>query len=103
MQQEKPGDHWIKRIDVVSKKIEPMVIAVEGSADRDMAWMPDGRTILMSAGPRVFAWTPGSEAWVEVFDAAVHSLRTVSRLAVSPKGYAVAIVAAEKPGVETPK
>jgi hypothetical protein len=57
-----------------------VVKTVEGSTDRDMAWMPDGRTILMSAGTKVFAWTRGSEGWVEVFDAAALSLGTVSRL-----------------------
>ena len=59
--------------------------------------MPDGKTILMSAGPKVFSWTRGSEGWSEVFDAAPHSLGAVSRLAVSPQGDAVAIVVAETP------
>jgi hypothetical protein len=97
VQQEKPGEFWIKQIDVASKKIEPLVKAVEGSSDGDMAWMPDGGTILMSAGTKVHAWTRGGAAWIEVFDAARHSLGAVSRLAVSPKGDAVAIVVAEKP------
>ena len=35
-----------------SKKIDPLVKAVEGSSDRDYAWMPDGKTILMSAGTK---------------------------------------------------
>ena len=97
--QEKPGEFWIKQIEVGSKKIDPVVKTVEGSTDRDMAWMPDGRTILTSAGTKVFAWTRGGEGWAEVFDAAAHSLGNVSRLAVSPKGDAVAIVVAEQPPV----
>jgi hypothetical protein len=100
VQQETGGEFWIKQIDVASKKIEPLVKAVDGSADRDMAWMPDGRTILMSAGTRIFAWTRGGSGWIEVFDAAPHSLGAISRLAVSPKGDAVAIVVAEKPQVK---
>lgn len=89
------GEFWIKQIDAESKKIEPLVKAVEGSADRDMAWMPDGRTILMSAGTKVFSWTREASGWTEVFDAAPHGLGAVSRLAVSSKGDAVAIVVAE--------
>jgi hypothetical protein len=87
----------VKQIDVASKKIDVLVKAVEGSSDRDMAWMPDGKTILMSSGTKVFAWTRGAAGWTEVFDAAAHQLGTVSRIAVSPKGDAIAIVVAESP------
>ena len=89
------GEFWIKQIDVDTQKMDPLVKAVEGSADRDMAWMPDGRTILMSAGTKVFSWTRDASGWTEVFDAGPHGLGAVSRLAVSPKGDAVAIVVAE--------
>ena len=95
VQREASGDFVVKQIDIATKKIDSLVKAVEGSADRDMAWMPDGRTMLMSSGTRVFAWTRGASAWTEVFDAAAHGLGAVSRLAVSPKGDAVAIVVAE--------
>jgi hypothetical protein len=60
-----------------------------------MAWMPDGKTILMSGGTKVFSWTRGGSGWTEVFDAAPHNLGAVSRIAVSPKGDAVALVVAE--------
>ena len=93
--QREDSEFWIKQIEIPSKTIEPLVKAVEGSADRDMAWMPDGGTILMSAGTKVFSWTRGGAGWTEVFDAAASSLGAVSRLAVSPKGDAVAIVVAE--------
>jgi hypothetical protein len=95
VQREPSGDFWVKQIDVASKKIDPLVKAVDGSTDHDMAWMPDGRTILMSAGTKVFSWTRGAASWTEMFDAAPHGLGIVSRLAVSPKGDAVAIVVAE--------
>jgi hypothetical protein len=95
VQRESSGEFWVKQIEIPSKAIEPLVKAVEGSADREMAWMPDGRTILMSAGTKVFSWTRGGTDWTEVFDAAAHSLGAVSRLAVSPKGDAIAIVVAE--------
>ena len=92
---EPSGEFWIKQLDVGSKKIDRLTRVVEGSADRDMAWLSDGNTILMSSGTKVFSWTRGGPNWVEVFDAAPHNLGAVSRLAVSPTGDAVAIVVAE--------
>jgi Tol biopolymer transport system component len=96
VQREASGKFWIKQVDVDSKKIEPLVTAVEGSGDRDMAWMPDGRTLLMSAGTKVFSWTRSAPGWTQVFEAAPHGLGAVSRLTVSPKADAVAIVVAER-------
>jgi hypothetical protein len=95
VQREAAGGLWIKQIDIDSKKIDPLVKAVDGSTDGDMAWMPDGRTVLMSSGTRILSWTQGGGSWTGVFDAAPHGLGAVSRIAVSPKGDAVAIVVAE--------
>jgi Tol biopolymer transport system component len=92
---EESGEFWIQSIDVDSKQIEPLVKAVEGNSERDMAWMPDGKTILMTGGTKVFSWTLGASGWTEVFDAEPHHLGAVTRLAVSPKSDAVAIVVAE--------
>jgi len=98
-------DYTVKQIDITSKKIDPLVKAVAGSSDRDMAWMPDGKTMLMSSGTKIFAWPRlpsgasskegGANGWTEVFDASAHRLGAVTRLAVSPKGDALAIVVAE--------
>ena len=108
VQREATGEFWIKQLDVSSKKIDPLVKAAEGSSDRDYAWMPDGKTILMSAGTKVMSWTRlpsgalakegGAAGWTEVFDAAAHQLGAVTRIAVSPKGDAIAIVVTEPPG-----
>jgi WD40-like Beta Propeller Repeat len=92
---EPSGEFWIKQIDFETKKIDPLMKVVDGSTERDMTWMPDGRTILMSGGTRVYSWTRGASGWTEVFDVSAHNLGAVSRLAVSPKGDAVAIVVAE--------
>ena len=92
---EPSGEYWIKQIDIDSKKIDALTKVVEGNTERDMAWMPDGKTILMSGGAKVYSWTRGASGWTEVFDAAAHGLGAVSRSAVSPKGDAVAIVVAE--------
>lgn len=92
---EASGEYWIKRIDVDTRKIEPLVKAVEGSAERDMAWLPDGKTILMSSSSKIFSWTLGAAGWTEVFDTAPHSLGAVTRLAVAPSGDALALVVNE--------
>ena len=92
---ESSGDWVIKQIDVDSKKIDALTKVVEGATDRDMAWMPDGKTILMSSGTKIFSWMRGGTGWTEVFDAAPHNLGAVSRIAVSPRGDAIAIVVAE--------
>jgi dipeptidyl aminopeptidase/acylaminoacyl peptidase len=95
VQRDPSGEYWIKQIDTITRNTTPLVKVVEGSSDRDYAWMPDGKTILMTAGTRVFSWTPGSSGWVEVFDGASHQLGAITRLSVSPTGDAVAIVVAE--------
>lgn len=92
---EPSGEFWIKQLDADSRKIDLLTRVVDGNSERDMAWMPDGRTILMSGGTRIYAWTRGDKSWTEVFDAAVHGLGAVTRLAVSPRNDAVAIVVAE--------
>lgn len=85
----------VKQLDPATKRIDVLMKAVDGSSDRDMAWMPDGKTMLMSSGTRIFSWTRGATAWTEVFDAAAFQLGAVTRLAVSPTGDAIAIVVAE--------
>ncbi len=95
VQREASGEFWIKQIDIPSNAIEPLVKAVDGSTEHDMAWMPNGRTLLMSSGTKIFSWTRGAAGWTEVFDAAAHNLGAVTRIAVSPRGDAIAIVVAE--------
>jgi Tol biopolymer transport system component len=95
VQRDAAGDYWIKQIDIATKKIETLTKPVEGSSDRDMAWMPDGKTILMTSGSKVFSWTRGEQGWTERFDGGPHHLGAMTRLSVSPNGDAVAIVVAE--------
>src|SRR5687767_15033054 len=92
---EPSGEFWVKQIDIDSKKIDSLTKVVDGDHERDMTWTADGKTILMSGRTKVYSWTRGASGWTEVFDAAPHNLGAVSRLAVSPKGDAVAIVVAE--------
>ena len=95
VQRESPAEFWIKHIDIDTRQVTPIVRTAEGSSDRDYAWMPDGKTILMSAGTRIVSWTTGAAGWTEVGDVAAFQLGAVSRLTVSPNGDAVAVVVAE--------
>jgi len=95
VQRESPAEFWIKQIDIDTRQVAPIVRTAEGSSDRDYAWMPDGQTILMSAGTRILSWTTGATGWTEVCDVAAFQLGAVSRLTVSPNGDAVAVVVAE--------
>jgi hypothetical protein len=95
VQRESEGKFVVKELNPDDNRIGTLTAAVEGSSDRDSAWMPDG-TLLMSARTKLFAWRIGS-AWREVFDAAPHRLGNISRIAVSPDGKAIAIVVSEPP------
>lgn len=64
-----------------------------GATEEFVAWLPD-RTLLMPGGGKLYSWRQGDAAWSEVADLAAFGLRNVSRLAVSPKGDRLALVAA---------
>lgn len=71
------------------RRLAPAPPTVEG----DFAWSPDG-TLFASDGARLFRLRPGVDAaWIEVADLAAAGLGTVSRLAVSPRGDRIALVA----------
>lgn len=102
VQRERDGEFWVKAFNPASGVITPVVRAAPGSTQRDCAWLPDG-TLLMSAGTRILAHRPSPAtdsaegAWRDVFDAAIHQLGAVTRLAVAPDGKALAIVVNEAP------
>jgi len=81
--------------DPATGRSERLTGTVKGSLDRDYEWMPDGQALLMSAGTKVFAWSRGAPGWREVLDVAPHGLGAVTRLAVSLRADALAVVTAE--------
>ncbi len=95
VQREAAGSYAIMSLDAATGMREVIARTVEGSLDRDYEWMPDGETILMSAGTKVFAWSRQAPSWRAVLDVASHGLGEVSRLAVSPAGDELALVTAE--------
>jgi hypothetical protein len=58
----------------------------------DYAWTPAG-VLLMANGSKVFARRKSDFAWVELADFSNAGLKNITRIAVSPKGDRIAIVA----------
>ena len=70
-----------------------LTTAVTGATQAHLAWMPDG-TLLMSHDGWLHAWRNGASTWDRIADLGALGLRNVTRLAVSPKGDRIAVVAA---------
>ena len=80
---------WIKKLDLDTQRLTPIVPVLEGS--QDFAYLPDGR-LLMAHGKQVFAWQAGE--W-QVFASYPDLPGEISRIAISPSGSRVALVVAE--------
>lgn len=65
---------------------------VPGTTDLYHAWMPDG-TLLLAQGSTLYSWRQGETVWSPIVDLGARGLTNLSRLAVSPKGDYLAIVA----------
>ena len=85
----------IKKLNPASGVVSVLTPAVAGSREADTAWAPDG-TLLMAKDGVLFSWKPGQEEWKEVTSLARLSLAGVTRLAVSPAGDYLAIVASPR-------
>ena len=81
---------WIMLLDPTTKKTERLVRLPKGV--EDYAWTPDGRVIL-GEGSVLKTYDPkqGGE-WEPIGDLATSGLASITRLAVSAKGDAIAIV-----------
>jgi len=85
------NDWQIKALDMRTGEIRFLVPTPSGS--EDLAWTPDG-IILMGQGSTLYQWNPKLSAdWEIVADLADAGLRAITRIAVSPTGDRVAIVA----------
>ena len=73
----------------------PLIRPAGGVTDPYVTWIPDG-TMLMAVNSTVYRWRIGEPDWTFVADLQGFGLREVSRLAVSPKGDRIAIVARAK-------
>ena len=83
---------WIKELDPRTHAIAPLVRAVAGATEADLAWTPDGR-LLMAQADVLYGWRRGDKDWTRIADLAALGLHGVTRLAVSPNGDHLALVA----------
>jgi len=65
------------------------------ATDPYVAWMPDGAA-LVALNSTLYRWRPGEPDWMPVANLAAFGLRDVTRLAVSPQGDRLAMVASAK-------
>jgi dipeptidyl aminopeptidase/acylaminoacyl peptidase len=81
----------IKELDAKTREVTTLIKTLPGS--EDYVWMPDGMA-LMANGSKLFKWDPKKkEDWQEVADFSGAGLKSITRLAVSPKGDRLALVA----------
>ena len=82
---------WLEELDTRTHRVTKLVKAPPG-ADF-FAWTPGG-IVLTASGTKLYQWDPRrGSAWDEVADFAAAGLSSVTRLAVSPQGDRLAIVA----------
>ncbi len=87
---EEDGPWIVKTLDPATGAVTAVVETLPGR--EDYAWRPDG-TLLMADGAVLFQWTPQSDAWHPLADFTAAGLTNITRLAVSPDGALVALVA----------
>ncbi len=80
---------WIKRLDLRTQQITPLVRTLSGS--EDYAWTPSGY-VLMGRGSILYQWNSGAAGWTAVADLSSQGIDGITRIAVSPAGDRVAIV-----------
>ncbi len=80
----------IKTFDLGTRSVATFIKTFPGV--EDYAWTPKG-VLLMANGSKLFARTKSDWAWVEIADFSNLGLKNISRLAVSPKGDRIALVA----------
>ncbi len=91
LQRDSVAGDWIKEVNPQTKLVTPLVRALDG-ADF-FTWTPSG-IVLAARGTKLFQWNPRrTKNWEEVADFSASGLTTVTRLAVSPTGDRLAIVA----------
>ena len=82
----------LKELDAGSLQTRTLVRPAAGVVDPFVTWMPDG-TALMASGSTIYRWRSGDADWAVASRLDGFGLHDVTRLAVSPKGDRIAIVA----------
>ena len=82
----------ISEIDPVSRQTRALVRAPAGATEVDRAWAPDGLLLATIRG-QLIAWRRGDREMSPVAGLDGLGLPSVTRLAISPKGDRIALVA----------
>lgn len=83
----------ISELDPATRQTRALVRVPAGAAEADTAWTPDG-LLLATVGGQLFSWRRGDAEMRAVAHFERQGLRSVTRLAISPKGDRIALVAA---------
>ncbi len=84
----------ISEVSIVRGKpvTRPITTAAPDATDEFVVWTPDG-ALLMAAGGKLYARDRGATAWTVIADLDALGLKGVSRLAISPDGELLSLVA----------
>jgi hypothetical protein len=83
----------VQELDVATRQIRTLVRTLPG-VDQ-YAWTPTG-VLLMAKGTKLYEWRPGTAEFREVADFSTQGLTNITRLAASPRGDRLALVAADR-------
>lgn len=87
------NEWWVKEVNVTTGTMTTLIQTLPGSEFH--AWMPDG-TLLMAQGSKLYIWKPGTQKeWKEIGDLQKTGIKNITRVAISPTGKQLAIVAEE--------
>jgi hypothetical protein len=90
------GSLMVRELDPKTRSVTTLVAAVSGAKEADLAWAPDGE-LLMAEKDVLYGWRRDAASWTRIADLARLGLHGVTRLAVSPKGDRIALVAGGSP------
>jgi len=82
----------VMQLDPKTRRTTALVPVKEGPRDPDLAWAPDG-TLLMAHDGKLHSWRRGTGDFEVAADLEALGLKGVTRLAVSPGGEHIALVA----------
>jgi hypothetical protein len=85
-------ESWIVRYDVATGDTARIARTLPGVQDH--AWTPSG-VLLAAQDAQVYMWS-GAAGWTSIGDLAPHGVRSATRLSVSPRGDALALVAEDR-------
>lgn len=95
LQRDSVAGNWIKQVDPRTQAVTPLVRALN---DADyFAWAARG-ILIAARGAKLYQWNPRrGQDWEEIADLSAAGLTNATRLAVSPRGDRIAIVAVPPP------